>query len=116
VWRYRAGPDAETSRVLIQDIEANPHAGRIVHIRLLNFKVRAPKHPGGWIEIWHLPFAEEALRTSLTSLERESHPIDQVYWDRRSEFASALLEGKAGVFREDLRTVLGQIAEFYSRP
>src|SRR5712664_3426093 len=66
VWRYRTRPGEEASTLTIVKVESEPKLGIIVHVSVSGLKIRSSKSKTGFAEnISHLPFAEEAIRSSV---------------------------------------------------
>ena len=71
-WRYETRKGEGDSRLVILRIDDAAKEGRIVHVGIVGAKlVLAPGQPAQPWQIDHMPFAEVALRRSVTKLEAE---------------------------------------------
>jgi hypothetical protein len=91
-WTYAARPDQAGSRVRVLRIEDYPKIGRIVHVSIVGLVLR--RKPNGTPEAWnigHAPFAEAALRNSVSQLEPPSattpEAVEEAYrqWKKEAD-------------------------------
>lgn len=98
LWRYKARPGEEASRIAIAKVESHPKLGNIIHIQVTGVAIKSPTAPGGISRvISHLPYEELALRASVTAEEKPGAVADA--WEQGyREWKSAFDAGKAGVW------------------
>lgn len=71
-WYYHTRPNEENSTLKIVKMEHYEEYGTIVHIAFSGVRIKNPKYPNGVLEeVLHLPLAENALRSSTTSLKND---------------------------------------------
>ena len=98
VWHYKTRPGEESSRLTIAKVETHPKLGTIVHIQLNDVAVKSPTAPGGVSKvISHLPYAEQSVADSVTTLETDT--VTPTGWEEgyqmwKSEFDA----DKAGIW------------------
>lgn len=111
VWRYRARPGEESSTLTILRVETHPSLGVIVHVAVGGVRVRSPYAAGGYAgEIGHLPFAEEAVRRSVTALVRDGAPTDAGEEGYR-EWRRAFDAGSGGVFTTSVAEAVAYVEQ-----
>ena len=98
VWKYKARPHESDSEITIVALDSDEELGSIVHIYVADVDIPNPKAPGGkTLFIGHLPYAEEALRGSVTELVGTADSLPD-FEDGYKLWKSAFDAGEAGVF------------------
>lgn len=98
VWQYKTRPGEEASRLTIAKVESHPKLGTIVHIQIKDVAIKSPTAPGGVSKlISHLPYAEQSLTDSVTTMEKDS--VSPTDWEAGYEqWKSAFGAGDGGVW------------------
>ena len=105
-WNYHTRPGEEISTLKILKIETYKEYGTIVHIAFSGVCIKNPKYPNGVLEeVLHLPVAEQALRSSTTTLKNDqvSLPNYELGYGR---WKAAFDEQQAGHFGIPLREAI----------
>jgi hypothetical protein len=99
VWTYQTRQGEEDSRLTVVKVEPHDKIGTIVHIRVEGVAQKNPRAPGGFSRvIHHMPFAEEAIRKSVTGLVARGVPVPASFDEGYAIWKEAFEKGKAGVF------------------
>ena len=106
MWQYKT-PDSENeSRVIIGKIESLEKLGTIVHIKLVNLKIKNPTAPGGFsTEMSHAPITEAKLKDSVTTLTEARADLggfDEGY----NTWLAAYRAAKGGVFTISVKEIV----------
>lgn len=98
VWKYKARPHESESEITIVAMDSDDEFGSIVHIYVADVDIPNPKAPGGKTSfIGHLPYAEQALRESVTELVGTADSLPD-FEDGYKLWKRAFDNGEAGVF------------------
>ncbi len=92
VWEFKPPATQPNARLTILRVEDGGKLGTIVHIALSGVS-----YGNGQTSIAHLPFAESAIESSVTKLERESSPLPD-FAEGYQQWRTAYDAGHAGVF------------------
>jgi hypothetical protein len=102
LWTYRTRPGEERSRVVICKVETDPKLGEIVHLHVQGIQIKNPIAPDKVShEIGHMPYAAEALKKCLGTLESGNVTLPE-YQDGYEEWRKAFENGNAGVWTLEL--------------
>lgn len=72
MWSYKTRPNEEESRFIVVKVENHSKYGNIIHIALINLKIKNPRSPDGISErANHLPFSEKAIDDSAIKVVKE---------------------------------------------
>jgi hypothetical protein len=98
VWQYKTRRGEESSRLTIARVEPHPKLGTIVHVQIKDVAITSPTAPGGVSKvISHLPYAEQSLTDSVTTMEKDS--VNPAGWEEGyKQWKSAFDAGKAGIW------------------
>ena len=97
-WEYRARPQDASSSLVIVKIDADPTHGNIVSISVSGLRLKNPRSPDGISDTaQHMPFAENALRKSVTKLRASHVPLPQ-FREGYDLWRSAFEAGPAGFY------------------
>lgn len=111
VWQYKARSGEELSRITILKLESHPKLGSIVHIHVDGVAIKSPKAPGGVSRsISHLPYGEEALSKSVTTLERSDAKLP-AYEEGYNQWKKAFDAGKAGIWSASVSEAVASIEQ-----
>lgn len=105
-WYYQTRNGEENSTLKIVKIEEYEGIGKMVHISILDLKIKNPKYPNGLLnEVMHIPIAEYALRNSTIQLKSDrcqlpDYEFGYVHWK------NAYDQGQAGYFGIPLKEVI----------
>jgi hypothetical protein len=97
-YRYATRDTEPESTFLVLKVEQHEAAGRVVHIRTDGLKLKNASDSSGYSDtITHMPFAEDALRSSTRDLvkEAEALPDFQLAYDT---WRQAFFDDGAGIF------------------
>ncbi len=99
VWSYRTRPGESGSQLVICAIEYDSKTqSRLVHVSIVNLKMRNPASPSGLSDtVFHAPFTEAALRASVievVALAKSLPPWQQGY----AQWHAAYESGHGGVW------------------
>ena len=98
VWRYQTRTDEADSTFSIVKVEHDAKLGIIVHISLRGLHIKNPHHPNGFTDTAsHMPFAEDAITKSVTTLVQENAPLPD-FQAGYNQWRQAADAGKAGIF------------------
>lgn len=97
IWNYQTRATEPNSTLQITQVEDDLRLGRIVHVAVHGVRMPSRYAPTGYAEtIGHLPFAEEAVRNSVTTQAGYAPvPDDNSGYE---QWKRAFDAGKAGVF------------------
>lgn len=111
VWRYKTRPGEESSRLTILRVESYPKLGRIVHIQVNDVALKNPKSAGdASTVISHLPYAEQSLAQSVTTLGRDN--VTPEGWeDGYQHWKSELDAGTAGIWTIEVSEAVSAVEE-----
>jgi hypothetical protein len=97
-WNYRARLGEDGSTLTVVKVELSPKLGVIVHVSLDGLRIKSPHAPSGVSEtIGHMPFAEQALEKSVTSLVSSNATLP-AFTEGYQEWRRAFDAGKGGIF------------------
>ena len=106
VWHYKTRSTEKNSRVLIGRIEKVDAQGTIVHVKLINLRIKNPRKPDRFFRmVSHSPISETALSASVTKLADEAADLAGFDAGYQSWLAS-YRAGKAGVFDARLSEIV----------
>jgi hypothetical protein len=115
VWEYKAREGEADSRLVIGRIETLGEAGRVVHIKLINLRVKNPKAPGGFSSLaGHVPMSEEALKESVTRLTEEQADLEG-FEEGYEMWLGSYREGGGGVFSIQVKDVVDCMEQAINR-
>lgn len=98
IWQYETRKGEEQSRVIILKVERSLKEEVVVHIAVLNARIKNPQKEGGIsTEIAHLPFSRESMDKSLTKLESSNNELPD-YIDGYNQWKKAFETGRGGIF------------------
>jgi hypothetical protein len=73
VWSYKTRPDESKSTFIVVKVDTHPKYGNIVHIAVLDLKMKNPRSADGVSDkITHMPFSEDAIAESAVKMLKES--------------------------------------------
>ena len=97
-WKYKNRPHEKESKLTIVGIDEDPKLGQILHIYVSDVDIKNAQAPNGkTVFIGHLPYAENALRESVTELLGTADSLPE-FEDGYKLWKEAFDEGEAGVF------------------
>lgn len=105
-WHYQTRNGEENSTLRIVKIERYETIGQMIHIAIQGIRIKNPKYPNSLLEeVLHLPYAENALRNSITHLKNDrvvlpDYEFGYVRWK------TAFDEENAGYFGIPLREAI----------
>lgn len=98
VWNYRTRPNETNSTLTICKVEVVGKLGKVVHVSIADVKVKSPQNKDGFAtKIAHLPFAESAVRQSVTDMAKEGVSLPD-YQGGYDSWRSAVEGGKGGIW------------------
>jgi hypothetical protein len=115
IWRYKTRKGEESSRVLINKIEAIPKLGKVFHISLSAVKVKNPQIAGGIsTELPHFPVSEATLKQSVITFTGKSK-VNPEYREGYEIWKSAVEKGEAGVFTIGIAEIVDVVKQGINR-
>ena len=106
VWLYKTRSIEKKSRVVIGRIERAGAQETIVHVKLINLRIKNPRKPDRFFRVVsHSPVSETALSASVTKLTDEVADLAGFDAGYQSWLAS-YQAGKAGVFNARLSEIV----------
>jgi hypothetical protein len=98
VWQYKTRPGEESSRLTIAKVESDPKLGTIIHIQIKDVALKSPTAPGEVRNvISHLPYAEQSLTESVTTMEKDR--VNPTGWEEGYRlWKPAFDAGKGGIW------------------
>ena len=109
VWQYHTRSVERGSRVIIGHIEYLPEEGAVVHIKLIDIRLRAPAGPGGYATVMaHAPITEAAFKASVTKLD-ETAPDLRGFQQGYENWRNLYRRGEAGVFDIPLAEIVDEM-------
>jgi len=110
-WHYQTRQLEESSTLKIVKIEQYEIIGKIIHISILDLKVKHPKFPNELLtEATHIPITEAALLKSITSIKNDRCDLPD-YEFGYVRWKSAFDEDKAGYFAIPVNEVVHYLEE-----
>ena len=106
IWSYKTRPGEEASTLTILKVEKSEKLGIIVHVAIDGLKMKN-QHASDGVgrNISHLPFAENAVRSSVSTKNKESAPLPD-FMDGYNEWRTAHDQGKGGEFTASVADVV----------
>ena len=115
IWQYQTREGEEASRIIILKIERVLWEEVIIHIAVINAKIKNPHKPEGVsTKIGHLPFAEEAIIESLTSLESEDNELPD-YIDGYNQWRKTYKSGEGSIFSVSIKEAVAYVEEIVNQ-
>ncbi len=97
-WNYKTRPVETNSTLTICKVEVVGKLGKVVHVSISDVKVKSPQNKDGFATtIAHLPFAESAVKQSVSGLVRENVALPD-YRGGYDSWRKAVESGKGGVW------------------
>ena len=98
VWNYKTRSNETNSTLTICKVEEVGKLGIVVHISISGVKLKSPQNKDGLAqEISHLPFAESAVKQSVTQLVTNGVATTN-YVEGYQIWRKAVEEGKGGIW------------------
>jgi hypothetical protein len=98
VWQYKMRVAETDSRVIIGRIESLGKLGTVVHIKLVNLKIKNPTAPDGFsTHMSHAPITEAKLKESVTALTQDRADLDG-FEEGYKMWLTAYTAARGGVF------------------
>ena len=110
VWAFKAPSDQAKARLTVLKVEDGGKLGIIVHIALAGLSL-----PKGQNSVSHMPFREDAVARSVTSLEQEAAPLPD-FAEGYRKWRIAHDAGEAGVFTLSVAEGIEVIARSLGSP
>jgi hypothetical protein len=105
IWEYDTRKGEEESRIIILKVE-KPNNEVIVHVAVINAKIRNPQIEGGISnEISHLPFSRESIEKSVTKLESSNNELPD-FMDGYKNWKEAFDAGYGGIYTIPVKEVV----------
>jgi hypothetical protein len=98
VWNYKTRSNETNSTLTICKVETVEKLGTVVHISISDVKIKSPQNKDGEAQvISHLPFAESAVKQSVTQILRVGVAPTN-YVEGYQIWRNAVENGKGGVW------------------
>ncbi len=111
VWKYKARPHEGASKITIVAIDTDAELGNIIHIYVSDVDIDNPGAPQGKTSfIGHLPYAEDALRDSVTELIESTGTLPN-FEDGYRLWKMAFEDGEAGAFDVSVAEAIAGVEE-----
>jgi hypothetical protein len=115
VWNYRTRPTETNSTLTICKIEIAGKLGKVIHISLADVKVKNPRKVDGVdTHISHLPFAESAVKQSVTQLVKEGVELPD-YKEGYDLWRNSVESGEGGVWTIPVAEVVAGIESILNK-
>jgi hypothetical protein len=98
VWNYKTRPAETNSTLTICKVEVAGKLGKVVHFSVADVRIKNPQNKDGFAtNISHLPFAESAVKQSVTQLLKEGVGLPE-FRHGYDSWREAVEAGKGGVW------------------
>jgi hypothetical protein len=106
VWQYKTRDQESDSRVVVGRIEDLGKLGTVVHIKLVNLRIKNPTAPGGLsTDMSHAPITEAVFKASVTKLTQDKVGLDG-FDEGYQTWLAAYRDGKGGVFTISVKEIV----------
>lgn len=107
VWKYKTRPNETNSTLTVCKVEVAGKLGTVVHVSIAQVKVKSPQNKEGLAtEIAHLPFAESAVKQSVTTLANERVALPD-YQSGYASWRNAVEGGRGGIWTISVAEAIG---------
>lgn len=107
VWTYKTRPGEEASRLIIGKVENIEKIGMVIHIKLLDIKIKNADAPNGLsTEMIHAPITEAALKKSVIKKVAKDGNLDD-FNEGYETWLASYQQGDAGAFCIPVSEIVG---------
>ena len=98
VWNYKTRAAETNSTLTICKVEVVGKLGKVIHVSIADVKVKSPQNKDGFAtKIAHLPFAESAIKQSVSNLVKEGVALPD-YREGYDSWRNAVEGGKGCIW------------------